>query len=108
MAQLVRGDIIAMQHKVSKLGNSSLALDAIMLHEDNQQVVCTAREVLVLYDFAKREKASIPQRQSFIHLYVIESSLITCSMETCPRAPTGTGIVPQARLKLFFKAQPDI
>ena len=33
-----------------------------MIHEGRQEVVCTAKEVLVMYDFIKRSKTAIPDR----------------------------------------------
>lgn len=35
-------------------------MEAIMIHEGRQEVVCTAKEVLVMYDFVHRRKAPIP------------------------------------------------
>lgn len=42
-----------------------------MIHEGRQEVVCTAKEVLVMYDFPNRRKAVIPEgelplSQSFV------------------------------------------
>ena len=60
-SQLVRNDVVAIQHKFSQIKETSILLEAIIIHEGRQEVVCTAKEVLVMYDFLKRQKTSIPQ-----------------------------------------------
>ena len=67
MSQLVRNDIIAIQHRLSKIGNSSFQMEAMIVHEGNQAVVCTAKEVLVMYDFINRRRAPIPERKTLKH-----------------------------------------
>lgn len=64
LSQLVRNDVVAIQHRLSKIGTSSFQMEAMIVHEGRQEVVCTAKEVLVMYDFIKRKKAPIPERKA--------------------------------------------
>lgn len=64
LSQLVRNDIIAIQHKLTAIKDTSFLLEAIMIHEERQEIVCKAKEVLVMYDFVNRRKASIPDSMS--------------------------------------------
>lgn len=58
--QLVRNDVIAIQHRLSEIKNTSFLMEAMIINEKSQEVVCTAKEVLVMYDFINRCKATIP------------------------------------------------
>lgn len=63
-SQLVRNDVVAVQHRLTEIKSTSFLMEALMVHEGRQEVVCTAREVLVMYDFVHRRKATIPEGES--------------------------------------------
>lgn len=62
--QLVRNDVIAVQHKLASIKNTSFLMEAMIINEKSQEIVCTAKEVLVMYDFINRRKATIPDGKS--------------------------------------------
>ena len=59
-AQLQRNEIIAIGHKMSDIKGTSFLMDAMILLEGKQEVVSTAREVMVTYDFEQKCKVRIP------------------------------------------------